>query len=458
MRRLTLLLASAGAFAGLAPSPSAAQGRGAEGKASENLVVPTETGNVVIAPDTMVTDVYVPPPSPSAPGADSSAGLPSSSRPITNTSSSGDGFDLNPTSSGPVTVRGRAGSAAVLEQDPESSARPATLPTLHTVRRGDTLWDLCARYFGNPWAWPKLWSYNPQIQNPHWIYPGDQVRLASADRDALRAGTSQSLGPGRSSRQISAGTILLRNVAILDDPGEDVFGELVGSREEQMLLGEGNHVYLQIRPGAQVSPGQKLTLFGSGRRVEAVAGARRPRGQIVPVKGTVRIDQFNPRTRVARGEIIESVDVVERGNKLGSVSRSLDVVPPRPSRTNLRARVLTSLYPHVFLSEHQIVFLDRGTKDGLEPGNRLFVVRRGDPWRHSLKDASALARERVRMNAPKPVEVETTPLRGDERRFPDEIIAELRVLRTNELSSVALVTDSHQEVVSGDRAEARKGY
>jgi len=176
------------------------------------------------------------------------------------------------------------------------------------------------------------------------------------------------------------------------------------------------------------------------------------------VKGTVRIDQFDPRTRIARGEIIESVDVVERGNKLGPVSRNLDLVAPRPSRANLRARVLTSLYPHVFMSEHQIVFLDRGTKDGLRPGNRLFVVRRGDSWRRSLRDASTMARDRVRMDVPDPVQLESTPLRGNEQNFPDEIIAELRVLRTNELSSVALVTTSHREVMSGDRAEARKGY
>ena len=51
------------------------------------------------------------------------------------------------------------------------------LPELHVVRSGDTLWDICFYYFNNPWQWPKVWSYNPQITNPHWIYPGDLVRL-----------------------------------------------------------------------------------------------------------------------------------------------------------------------------------------------------------------------------------------------------------------------------------------
>ena len=95
-------------------------------------------------------------------------------------------------------------------------------------------------------------------------------------------------------------------MGILDDPDKGVSGELVGAREDQMLLGEGNHVYLKIRHGVDVSVGKKLTVFGSSRPVGKVPGARQPKGEIVPVKGTVRIDQYNPRTHVARGEIIES--------------------------------------------------------------------------------------------------------------------------------------------------------
>jgi nucleoid-associated protein YgaU len=44
-------------------------------------------------------------------------------------------------------------------------------PELHVVRRGDTLWDICWYYFSDPWQWPKVWSYNGQITNPHWIHP-----------------------------------------------------------------------------------------------------------------------------------------------------------------------------------------------------------------------------------------------------------------------------------------------
>src|SRR5205085_9844333 len=59
----------------------------------------------------------------------------------------------------------------------DQTVHSGPVPDLHVVRKGDTLWDICFYYFNDPWQWPKVWSYNPQITNPHWIYPGDLVRL-----------------------------------------------------------------------------------------------------------------------------------------------------------------------------------------------------------------------------------------------------------------------------------------
>ena len=55
--------------------------------------------------------------------------------------------------------------------------RALVVPELYTVRRGDTLWDICDHFYGNPWQWPRVWSFNDRITNPNWIYPGDPVRL-----------------------------------------------------------------------------------------------------------------------------------------------------------------------------------------------------------------------------------------------------------------------------------------
>ncbi|MBL8915647.1 MAG: LysM peptidoglycan-binding domain-containing protein, partial [Archangium sp.] len=80
------------------------------------------------------------------------------------------------------------GSSTIAPEKKKSNAPSATgkasAPgTQHTVERGDTLWDLSQRYLGSPWYWPKVWSYNPEIANPHWIYPGNEVRFFASGEE-----------------------------------------------------------------------------------------------------------------------------------------------------------------------------------------------------------------------------------------------------------------------------------
>jgi hypothetical protein len=177
----------------------------------------------------------------------------------------------------------------------------------------------------------------------------------------------------------------------------------------------------------------------------------------VAFKGTIKIEAWDPSTRVARGLVVESLDAIERGAKVGPVGRRYYVVPPAASQVELQARVLTGLYPHVFMGRDQVVFIDRGANDGLKPGNRLFVVRKGDAWRRTLETTTDMARARIRMDVPDRVELEITELVGDEESFPEEVIAELRVIRSHRYSSLALVTGSSEEIEPGDRAVTRKG-
>jgi LysM domain-containing protein len=372
-------------------------------------------------------------------------------------------------SNGPATGAGGAaagtlGTNAILP-DEEGQVALEPVPDIHLVRRGDTLWDLCNRYYRNPWAWPKVWSFNPQIANPHWIYPGDQLRLTNATGAGQR---TLSLAPrqtttigGRGSLntrgQVVSGTVFLRDQGYLGDPKRDVWGELVGSDEEQMMLAEGNHVVLILRPGVTVSKGQELTVFTSVRQPEKVAGARKPPGEIVAIRGTVKVIDFNPDTRMARAMLTESVDVIERGALIGPVGRRFDVVPPLKTSAKVAARVLTSIYPNVYIARDQIAFLDKGSEDGLLQGSRLFVLRKGDSWRASLTTSSIMQRRRMLINSPENAGAEDTPIHGDEEKFPEDTIAELRVLRTEKYSSIALVTESKREVVSGDLAVSRPG-
>lgn len=414
------------------------------------------------APATTSYSVFGLPP----PGFNPDAHLPSSAQSTTDASSSHDGFDLLPNQGNAQTVHGTNEGPAILGTRPAGTS----VPYVHQVQKGDTLWSLCNSYFQNPWLWPKIWSYNPQIQNPHWIYPGDQLRLRQGggplDQQNATVLGARGMGGGNGeggaflNRRplVAKDTVFLRDYGYIDDPKKDVWGELVGAQEEQMLLTQGNSVFMIMRPGVDLRIGELLTVFRSVRTPAAVPGARRPPGEIIAFKGTVKVEEWDPKTRIAGGHLIESLDAVERGDKMGPVGRRFEVVPPRQNDVNVEARVLTSLYPHEVIGQNQIVFIDRGAKDGLVPGNRLFLVHRGDAWRHTLETTTTMARTQVRIDVPEHVDTRVTPLHGKTEDFPDEITGEIRVLRADDYSSVALVTATRFEVQPGDRVIMHKGY
>jgi hypothetical protein len=355
-----------------------------------------------------------------------------------------DSFDFKYGQGGAGTVRGGENSNFVLG-GPTSRLSGDT----HSVRRGDTLWGICDMYFRNPYQWPRIWSYNAQIQNPHWIYPGDQVRL----RPQTGLPTEdQPKGPGMSivdrRRQVGPGTIFLRNQAFLDDEPTQTWGEIQGAREDKMILSDYDEVYIKVVGDHDVKIGQELSIF---RPVQSIGSY-----QLVEIQGTVRIDFWNQKERIARGRITESLDTIERGARLGPVTRKYEVVAPKRNEKEVRASVSTSLNRTAIYGVNQVVFIDKGEEDGLKPGNRLFVVRRGDAWHQTL--ASPSFATRISIESDSPAATESIPRPREEYKLPEEVIGELRVITTRARSAMVVVTSSTREIEPGDVAFARKGY
>jgi len=434
-------------------------------EASETQTAPAApTGEMVEAPSTTTSTTYYPPAWVPAPGTNLDAHLGSSSQSKSDINQP-DTFDLKGPSDGAPTLRGGADSLGILGNEANPAALQPGKP-FHIVRKGDTLWGICAEQFDDARVWPRVWSYNPQLQNPHWIYPGDQLRLrqpvaaTAADANAVGAIHGGKLGSGLVGRSplVAPGTIFLRELGYIDEPDKDVWGEVVGAREEQQLLADGNQIYMILRPGVDVQIGQLMTIFEDIRDPPEPPGSRRPPGSVVAFKGTVKIQSWDAKNRIARGELVESLDVIERGAKVGPVGRRFYVVPPTDSQVDLRARVITSLYPHIIMGGDQVVFIDRGANDGLKPGNRLFIVRRGDSWRRTLVSTTIMAKSRIRMEVPDQIEIEETPLHGDDEKFPEEVVAEIRVIRAHRFASLAIVTESREEIEPGDQAVSRKGF
>lgn len=365
-----------------------------------------------------------------------------------------DSFDLAPGSHAAGAVHGAEdGPIFIKGAHPSLAGEP---PEQHVVQRGETLWGICNTYFSNPYQWPRIWSYNPQIKNPNWIYPGDQVRLRGGEpvasgRPAAPSETRQANGLVLDRhRTVPSGTIFLRDQGWIHDASDGVWGEITGASTDKMFLSDLDEVYLSIRKGHDVRLGQDLTIFRT--RTTAAAGA------IVQVLGTIRVDDWNDHDRVARGQVIEALDVIERGAKIGPVERTFAVVPPKRNDVDLQARVLASLHPNEFFGQHQLVFISKGESSGLRAGNRLFVVRRGDAWRQTMLTADMSLRISPDDERPMPPMEQTPGSKRDDASYPDELVAELRAVDVKKDSAACLVTQAKVEIELNDLVVVRKGY
>jgi len=330
-------------------------------------------------------------------------------------------------------------------------------PEMHVVQHGETLWGICNTYFNNPYQWPRIWSYNPQIKNPNWIYPGDQVRLRSGEPMASGGPVAPPSEAKHANglildrhRTVPNGTVFLRDQGWIHDPSDDTWGEITGAWTDKMFLSEPDEVYLSIKKGHDVRLGQDLTIFRT--RSTTAAGA------IVQVLGTIRVNDWNDHNRVARGQVIEALDVIERGAKIGPVQRAFAVVPPKRNDVDVQARVLASLHPNEFFGQHQLVFINKGESSGLRTGNRLFVVRRGDAWRQTMLTADMSLRISADDERPMPPMEQTPGSKRDDANYPDELIAELRAVDVKKDSAACLVTQAKVEIELNDLVVARKGY
>jgi len=393
---------------------------------------------------------------------DQNAHLPSSAKPSSDTSRASDYFDLAPGASGPSVVHGGPNGAY---GGPSSGniemGGGDFLPPIHVVQRGDTLWDLCDKYFHNPWDWPRIWSYNPDLQNPHWIYPGDQIRMEPGAASVQTGQPATGARPKSTmlpfvGRKVPPNTIFLRDQGYIEDPVKDVWGEIGGSPDDQLLLSEGDNAYIDIKPGHEVAPGNELTIFRplkSNLKGDA-------KGTLVAILGTARVEKWDPRARIARSKLVESLDVIERGSFVGPVRRRFDVVSPVRNEVELWGHVAASLYPHVLYGQNQVVFIDRGQQEGLVPGNRLFVVTRGDEYRKSLVGASEFAAAHVHYENEEPATIDKGGAlgKGDDSKYPEEVVGEIRVLSVRERTAACLVIASSREIEPGQRVVARRGY
>jgi hypothetical protein len=323
--------------------------------------------------------------------------------------------------------------------------RPTTsgLPELHVVQKGDTLWSLCSKYFGDPWRWPRLWAQNPIITNPHWIFPGDVIKLGEGSGSASVAPLgSPPPGPARSGmvsvNRVTANTdtaVMLRELGFIEAKDLEQAATIGGSREEKMMLATGDQAYLRYPKRSTIRAGERYSVFETDLNhpvVDSTTG--KTYGYMVRVLGDLIVNQITEE-EVARGTLVDTVSPIERGARVSAFVHQFKRIEPKPSEVTLEARVIGTFAPNQLLGFGHFVILNRGKRDGVQVGNRTFVIRRGDGYRANL--------ERWEIHDPK---------------SPKEVVGEILVVDVRDDASVAWIARSSKELKVGELTEMRKGH
>ena len=390
------------------------------GAIAAGLAAPASAQIPTVATDGTLAEPAAPPPAPPAPppqpiiintpGAQAGEGVPASGTAAPET-----GYYHTDDLGGPADTGGMPAGA---------------VPEVHVVRSGDTLWDLCLAYFNNPWDWPRVWSYNPEITNPHWIYPGDEVRMRQPGSGPSSAPRSNGRGRVAASVRPEDRPIGLRQLAFVANDDLDLRFRIDGSTDEKLLLAAGDEVYLSYPKDRSPRVGMRYAIYLPRQTVRHPTRDEEV-GAFVRVVGEVEVISA-ARGKRARGILVDTTDVIERGMAVGPVMRQFKDVASTPAETDLEAIIVAEVLSEELIGQLQVVLLDRGSADRLRVGNRLDVIRRGDAYPANMSPPAGIGQ--------------------NDARYPARSVGELLVVQTGRHSAVAIVVGSDKELGVGDRA------
>ena len=317
----------------------------------------------------------------------------------------------------------RSGTIVHAESDAATSRHSAAAqsikashPRTYVVKRGDTLWDIASLYLNDPWYWPEIWYDNPQVENPHLIYPGDVLTLVYVDgMPRIMVG-----------KQVHAiGEVAPLPVVKLSPSKrrETLEASIVSSDDDHLILGQGDRVYVRgeidkervryavYRPGAELIDPTSGEILG----YEGIYA------------GEVHISKYGD---PATGKLTFTEREVLLGDRLLPTDKSKidNLYFPRLPDRKITGMII--LLPDALfgVAKLQIAVINQGDRDGLEVGNLLATYTAGE----HIKDKYAHTGE------------------TEEIELPEERSGLMMIFRTFDHVSYGLILESTRVIHNHD--------
>jgi hypothetical protein len=284
-----------------------------------------------------------------------------------------------------------AAIAAMNEPAPADQSAPTSqlirpdAPMNYAVKRGDTLWDISAVFLKDPWFWPEIWQINPQVENPHLIYPGDVLSLAiGAGGDAhvfISQYSGARLQPRLRSEDLEGPIDTMAFAAIaafLSKPSvvteEQVLRSphIVAFRDGHMIGGHGHEAYVR---NLDAPVNQRFAVMHVGEPIVDFETNDLVGYQAAYVATAV----VNNPGEITKTVLTESAREALRGDRLMSQDgeEALAFKPHAPT-TNINGQIIAIADEASQVGNYQVVVLNRGNRHGLSAGAVLAVDQRGE--------------------------------------------------------------------------------
>lgn len=333
----------------------------------------------------------------------------------------------------------------------ELTLRP-DVPEQYIVQRGDTLWDIARMYLHEPWRWEDIWLINPQVDNPHLIYPGDVLRLTWVDGEPRltideRAEQTMRLteddmdddGTVRLSPRVRVETLdgaiptiprerisaFLSRSLIVSEERLDEAAYVVGGDEGRIVLGAGDRIYARGSDWGET--GDRYEVFRRGERY-VDAETRETLGIEAIALGMAELE--TRQDDIARVQLTQSRQNIRVGDRLLLISRespSSVFFPAAPDR-DLTGVILNKADGGQLIGQFDVVLLNRGAADGVTEGHVFDIARPGE----QIRD----------------------PLNNDVLQLPGDRSGSLMVFRVFDRLSYGLVMNATNTIRVGDHIQS----
>jgi nucleoid-associated protein YgaU len=259
-------------------------------------------------------------------------------------------------------------------------------PQRYTVKKGDTLWDISGMFLKYPWHWPDIWYVNPQIENPHLIYPGDELSLSYRNGKPVievnRGKRSVKLSPEVRETILDKPILTIPLSAIgpfLSKPrvvGEEALDNspyVVASADERLISGAGDYVYVK---GIADKESDTYSLFRGGKAYKDPDSGEILGYEAIYSGDAQRLTKEDP-AKVRLTYTNREIQVGDRLLEIEDQDFDLNFIPRSPEKP-LNGRIISVFDGVSQIGQYQIVVLTLGKRDGLAAGHVLSVYQAGD--------------------------------------------------------------------------------